>query len=63
MNDPRSSRGREDGAKQVLPAPSDLGVQDDSVERPRRGLTWRARHNIIHEKHKGHEKNKHTKDI
>ena len=32
----RSSRGRENGAKQVLPAPSDLGDRAASVERPRR---------------------------
>ena len=44
MNDPRSSRGREGGAQRDLTAPSDLGWQDDRVERPRRGLTWTAEH-------------------
>ena len=44
MNNPRSSRWREDEAKRALPPPSDLGWQDGGVERPRRGLTWRAEH-------------------
>ena len=50
MNDPRSSRGWEVDAKRDRPAPSDLGQQDDRVERPRRGLTWIAWH-IINTQH------------
>ena len=44
MNDPRSSNGRGGDAKQATTDVSDLGLQDDRVERPRRGLTWTAEH-------------------
>ena len=36
MNDPRSSNGQGGAAKQATMTVSDLGLQDDRVERPRR---------------------------